>query len=144
MTFIAKSFAPVAVFAAVAFGVAGCHGQASGGTGYMPAATSALPAGQGGSAAMIEVDAKHKIKSTCGDRVHIVLLGFVDCKFQEKGFGGVFKVYNHTKGLVGITPSSGTKTTTFTITGLLAGKGSFLIKDQHGHHLKVRVHVTTI
>ena len=144
MTFIAKSFARVAVIAAISFAVAGCHGQAPGGTGYMPAGTAALPAASGEGAATIEFDAKQKIKSTCGNRVRIVLLGFVDCKFHEKGFGGTFKVYNHTKGLIGITPSSGTKATTFTITGLLVGKGSFLIKDQHGHHLRVRVHVTSI
>lgn len=145
MKFIAKSFAQVAAITAISFAVAGCHGQGPGTSGYVPASTSALPAAQGTALAPIAPDAKgHKIKSTCGDRIHIVLLGVVDCKFDEKGYGGVFKVYGHTKGLIAISPSSGTKATTFTVTGLLVGKGSFLIKDHRGNHLKVRVHVTTL
>jgi hypothetical protein len=145
MKFIMKSFAQVAVITAISFAVAGCHGQGPGASGYVPAGAGALPEAQTPGLAPISPDAKsHKIKSTCGERIHIVLLGVVDCKFNEKGFGGTFKVYDHTKGLIAISPSSGTKATTFTVTGLLVGKGSFLIKDQRGNHLKVRVHVTTI
>jgi hypothetical protein len=83
-----------------------------------------------------------KIDSSCGDRVHIVLLGIVDCKFDEKNYDGNFKVTVQTKGLISISPSHGTKDTKFTVTALLVGRGYFLVKGSKGVSLKVRVHVT--
>jgi hypothetical protein len=129
--------------AALLLSAAACHSQSPGSSGYVPTSTSSLPGARNGDTS--DMGAKdNDIKSTCGDRVHIVLLGFVDCKFKETGYDGRFRVFNHTKGLVGISPSSGTSATTFTITGLILGRGAFLIKDHRGNHLLIRVHVTTL
>jgi hypothetical protein len=125
---------------ALSLSAVACHGQAAGSTGYVPTTATGLsvPSGDAG----IDNAAKGSITSTCGDRVHIVLAGFIDCRFKEKGYAGILKIYNHTKGLVGISPSSGTTKTKFTITGLVVGRGSFLVKDHRGNDLKVRVRVT--
>ena len=61
---------------------------------------------------------------------------------KRKGTAETLPRLNHTKGLVGITPSKGTKDTTFTVTGLIVGKGYFLVRDSHKNTLKVKVRVT--
>ena len=84
-----------------------------------------------------------KIISSCGKHVHIVIAGIVDCKFREPGYGGgTFTLTNDTKGIVVISPSSGTKSTTFTILGALLGSGHFVVKDAKGRELRVTVKVT--
>lgn len=115
-------------------GLSACGGANSGYESYTPSAqvVSEQPAR----------DAKSPIHSTCGTHIHIVVAGFVDCKFREKGYGGNFSVLNHTKGLVSISPNKGTKDTTFTVTGVLAGRGYFLVRDRHKNELTVKVRVT--
>jgi hypothetical protein len=125
----------------ISMSLAGCHGGTpSGSTSYLPAGVSSA------ANSIVNPDRKRpvKIDSSCGKHVHIVLLGFVTCKFKERGYGskGIFRLYNHEKGLIGISPEKGDQTTAFTITGILVGKGSFLVRDTHGHHLAVRTRVT--
>jgi hypothetical protein len=109
-----------------------CSGQSSNAT-YVPPATTTS------SAVALKGDA---IKSTCGKRIHIVIAGIIDCKFSEQGYGGNFKVYNKTKGIILITPNHGTKDTVFTVIGLAIGRGSFLVKDHQGNELIIKVRVT--
>jgi hypothetical protein len=111
-----------------------CGGAPSGNQGYVP------PSSAG--AAFVLPDKKESITSTCGKRIHILVAGFVDCKFKEKGYGGNFKVTNAFKGLISISPDKGNKDTAFTVTGLVVGKGYFLVRDTHKNSLKVRVRVT--
>ena len=117
-----------------AVGLAACGGGRTGYESYTPSGVAPL--------AQLAPDKKASIASTCGTKIHMVIGVFVDCKFKEKGYGGNFTILNHTKGLVGITPSKGTKDTTFTVTGLLVGKGYFLVRDSHKNTLKVKVRVT--
>ncbi len=127
---------------ALSIAMVACHGQSPGSAGYIPTSSSALSAPQAG-AGLNAPDAKRKIVSTCGDHVHIVLLAIVDCKFRERGYGaGTFTLTNHTKGIVVISPSSGTKATTFTILGAILGSGNFVVKDTKNRELKVTVRVT--
>ena len=121
-----------------------CHGQSPGSSGYIPTNSTALSVPQGG-AGLVTPDAKHKVQivSTCGKHVHIVLLGILDCRFREQGYGdGTFTLTNDTKGIVVITPMSGTRSTKFTILGALLGSGHFVVKDTKGRQLKVTVKVT--
>jgi hypothetical protein len=118
--------------AVLSLGLAACAGSSPTSSAYVPANISRI----------LAPDAKEVIHSSCGDRVHIVLLGFVDCRFNEKNYGGNFKITIATKGLVSIDPKKGTKDTKFTVTGLLVGKGYFLIRDDRKNTLKVRVRVT--
>jgi hypothetical protein len=139
---LSSKYLLIAACAAVTFSVVGCQGGSPGGAaGYTPASSASLPAPAG-----ILPDKKHKgdIDSSCGKRIKIVLLGFVDCKFNAPDYGGNFKVYNHTQGLIGITPETGTKDTTFTVTGLLIGKGSFMVRDHRGQMLKIKVSVSLL
>ncbi|HEY1883802.1 MAG TPA: hypothetical protein VGG51_12255 [Candidatus Cybelea sp.] len=118
----------------------GCHGSApAGGTGYLPADVSSAA----GSIVNPDKNRGIQIESSCGKRVHIVLLGSVSCKFKERGYAkGVFKLYNREKGLVSVSPDKGTEKTTFTVSGLLVGRGSFLVRDNRGHHLAVHTRVS--
>lgn len=128
--------------AAVAFSLTmvACHGQTPGSSSYIPTNATALSAQSGSGVASPDV---RKIISSCGKHVHIVLLGIVDCKFREAGYGdGTFTLTNDTKGIVVISPSSGTKATTFTILGAVLGSGHFTVKDAKGRHLSVTVKVT--
>lgn len=134
-----------AAAAALSAGMAACHGQLPGST-YVPAGSTALSVPQAG-AGLAAPDKKKKKKveivSSCGNHVHIVIAGIVDCKFREQGYGnGTFTLTNDTKGIVVITPMSGTRATTFTILGALIGSGYFEVKDSNGHVLKVTVKVT--
>ena len=107
----------------------------------MPAASTAVSAPQPAGFAAPDKK-KVKIVSSCGDRVRIVVLGILDCKFKEAGYGdGVFTLKNNTKGIIVITPMSGTKATTFTILGAVIGSGSFTVTDTKNHSLRVRVKV---
>lgn len=115
-------------------GVTACGGGAPGSTGFTPSGASGF--------AQLAPDKKRDIDSTCGTKIHIVVGGFLDCKFKEKGYGGNFTILDHTKGLVGISPTKGTKDTTFVVTGLLVGKGYFLVRDKQKNALKVKVRVT--
>jgi hypothetical protein len=129
--------------AAFSISMVACHGQSPGSSGYVPTGSPALSVPQAG-AGLAAPDAKHKIKivSSCGKHVKIVLLGILDCKFKEQGYGdGTFTLKNDTKGIVVITPSSGTQDTTFTILGALVGSGHFQVKDTRGHSLRVSVRV---
>jgi hypothetical protein len=83
------------------------------------------------------------IRSSCGHRIHVVVLGIVDCRFHESGYGNAtFTLHDHTNGLVIISPTQGNKTTTFTITGAVVGNGFFTVKDGKGNKVRVRVRVT--
>lgn len=120
-------------------GVAACHGAPTGGTGYVPVSSSAV------APQAILPDGKKSdgdIHSTCGKRLHIVLLAIVDCRFKENGYNGQFNIINKTNGIVTISPMSGDSSTVFTILGALVGSGKFVVKDQKGHNLKLKVRVT--
>jgi hypothetical protein len=128
---------------AVAFSLTmvACHGQTPGSSSYLPTSSVAPTSELSGAAAPDHV--KKKIVSSCGDHVHIVLAGIVDCKFRERSYGdGTFTLTNNTKGIVILTPMSGTKSTTFTILGALLGSGYFTVKDAKGRELRVTVKVT--
>lgn len=135
-------------FAAGAIGLSltmvACHGQSPGSSGYIPSNSTTLSVPQAG-AGLAAPDAKRKVEivSSCGKHVHIVLLGIVDCRFREKGYGnGTLTITNDTQGIVVISPMSGTQSTKFTILGALVGSGHFTVKDSKGRQLKVKVKVT--
>jgi len=117
-----------------------CHGQSPGSSGYIPTNSSAFSAPQ---ARLAALDEEREIISSCGKHVHIVLAGIVDCKFREPDYGdGTFTLTNDTKGIVVISPMSGTKSTTFTILGAVLGSGHFVVKDAKDRELRVTVKVT--
>jgi hypothetical protein len=144
MRFNLKRSGLTAAAAALSASMVACHGQSPGST-YVPSGSTALSIPQTG-AGLLAPDKKKKkveIVSSCGQHVHIVIAGIVDCKFREQGYGdGTFTLTNDTKGIVIITPMSGTRATTFTILGALIGSGYFEVKDTRGHVLKVTVKVT--
>lgn len=123
---------------ALILGAVACHGAPTGGTGYVPVSNSAAAP----QAILPDGKASGDIRSTCGKRLHIVLLAIVDCRFKENGYNGQFNIVNKTNGIVTISPMSGDSSTVFTILGAVIGSGSFVIKDQKGHHLKLKVRVT--
>lgn len=124
------------IVAATLYAVAltACGGGTPGSENFTPSGAASL--------LQLAPDKKAAIASTCGTKIHVVVAAFIDCKFKEKGYGGNFTILNHTKGLVGISPSKGTKDTTFVVTGLLVGKGYFLVRDSHKNTLKIKVRVT--
>ena len=125
MRFNLERFGLAAGAVAFSLTMAACHGQSPGNAGYAPTSSSALSAPQAG-LGLGSPDSKRKIVSSCGDHVHIVLAAIIDCKFRERGYGsGTFTLDNHTKGIVIISPSSGTKATTFTILGAVLGQRKF-------------------
>src|ERR1700744_1472137 len=103
----------------LAIAAAGCQGGAPSNAAYMPTSTGAAPAISTSGMALPDKKNKPKIVSSCGQHIKIVLLGIVDCRFHEQGYSGSFTITNNTNGLIGITPMTGDKKTTFTITGLL-------------------------
>lgn len=138
MRYMPRSFGILAAAAALSLTLAACNSQSPGNLGYMPSGASSLPAAHGGSIGPDTV----VIKSTCSSHIHIILAGFVNCQFSEKNYSGVFHVFNHTHGLVGISPTKGTSSTVFTVTALLVGRGAFLVRDRRGKHtLIIRVKV---
>jgi hypothetical protein len=129
---------------AIAFSLtmAACHGQMPGSSGYIPPSSSTSSTTEIGSG-VAAPDTKHRIISSCGKHVNIVLLGIVDCRFREPGYGdGTFTLPNHTNGIVVISPSSGTRSTKFTILGAVLGSGYFTVKGAKGRKLRVTVKVT--
>ncbi len=145
MTFNLKRISITAGAAALSLSVVACHGQSPGGSGYVPPASTSFSAAQQSTGFATPDKKKEKIEivSSCGKHVRIVLLGIIDCKFREENYGdGTFTLTNNTNGIVVISPSSGTRATTFTILGAVLGGGNFVVKDKKGHHLKVRVRVT--
>jgi hypothetical protein len=133
----------VAGAATLVLGAVACHGASPSGTGYVPVGASSIVAPQAnGAGAALPDRVSGDIDSTCGNRLHIVLLGIVDCKFKEKGYDGNFNIFNKTKGIVTISPSSGNSDTTFTILGAVIGRGAFFVRDKDRHHLILRVKVT--
>lgn len=127
---------------AVAFSLSmvACHGQMPGGPSYIPTNSTAASAALG----LDSPDhSKRKIISSCGQHVHIVLAGLVNCKFREPGYkDGTFNITNDTQGIVIITPGSGNRATAFTILGAVLGNGYFEVKDAKGRQLRVTVKVT--
>lgn len=111
-----------------------CQGRSSSTSGYVPVGTNvATPE-------MMQA----KIISSCGTKIRIVLLGSVECRFHENNHPlRVFTLVNHTSGLVSISPSSGTKLTTFTVTAILLGSGYFTVKDTDGNQLNVKLEIVT-
>jgi hypothetical protein len=84
------------------------------------------------------------IKSSCGKKINIHLLGVVTCQFSEVGFeDGTYTIdSSHLSGFASITPGQGTRQTQFTVTGLVEGGGYFIV---HGaRNLRVQVLVTTL
>lgn len=132
--------------AALLIAVVACHGSPADNSAYVPNSGTNLDAPQAagrGNAAAIAEAKRGEIVSSCGRRIHIVIAGILDCKFHEKGYGDrMFRLEDHTAGIILISPSKGNKATTFTITGLVAGEGYFKVKDKRHHHIKVRVKVT--
>ena len=70
---------------------------------------------------------------------HILIAGLVDCKFSEDGYNGDFSVANDTNGIVLVTPSTGAKSTTFTIVGLVIGSGKLVWSDSKGNKFNMKV-----
>jgi len=83
----------------------------------------------------------HPIISSCGEHVHIIVLGIVGCRFHEYGYGdGQFTIHNDTNGVIVIYPSSGNNKTTFSILGAVKGSGDFVVASKN-QSLEVHVHV---
>lgn len=141
MSFNPKSLTIIAGIAALSLSVIGCNGQVPGNTGYVPTSTNAaslIDSGVGADHHKKKID----IESNCGSVLRIVIAGLVNCKFHEKGYNGSFTVANDTKGIVLVTPSSGPRTTPFTIVGLVLGTGKLVWSDSNGKKFNMRVRVT--
>jgi hypothetical protein len=132
----------ILALAVLALSAAGCQGGSPSSAQYTPTSTGAAPSILTGGTVSLDKKKKAKIVSSCGDHIKIVVLGILECKFHESGYTGTFNITNNTNGLVGISPNSGDKDTTFTITALLVGSGYFLVEDKNGTKLKVFVKVT--
>lgn len=136
----------VSVPAALLTAVVACHGSSADNSAYVPQSSTGLAAIQAAAddrtdAALPEAK-KDRIVSSCGRHVHIVVAGILDCRFHEKGDRDAkFRVENHTVGIILISPSEGTRATTFTITGLVAGNGYFSVKGKRHDRIKVEVRV---
>jgi hypothetical protein len=128
--------------AALSLGLMACHGSPSGGTAYMPASTGASAGGANFGVTPAREE-RGEVTSTCGKHIHIVVAGFVRCRFWDAGYGHAkFTLDDHTNGLILISPKTGGRHTPFTITGVLVGSGYFIAKDNFGHSLKVTVVVS--
>jgi hypothetical protein len=127
--------------AVLALSAAGCQGGSPSSAQFTPTSTGAAPSILTGGTVSLDKKKKAKIVSSCGDHIKIVVLGIVECKFHESGYNSTFNITNNTNGLIGISPNSGDKDTTFTITALLVGSGYFLVEDKNGTKLKVFVKV---
>jgi hypothetical protein len=135
----------VLAVAILALTAAGCQGGGpSSATQLMPASTGAAQSVTTGGTFGSDMKQKPQIISSCGKHIKIVLLGIMNCRFHEVKYDGDFTITNHTNGLIGITPTSGDKTTTFTITGLILGSGYFLVQDTNKTKLKVFVKVISV
>ena len=126
---------------ALSLGLTACHSGSSAGTPFVPQ-SSAVSQSQ----VPLNVSPDHGqrgvIVSSCGTHIRIKIAGILNCRFREYGYhDGKFRLDNDTRGLILISPHSGDKHTTFTITGLVVGSGHFTVKDDMGHHLNVHVRV---
>jgi hypothetical protein len=130
--------------AVLALSAAGCQGGSPSSAQYTPTSTGAAPAIRTTGTVSPDKKKKAKIISSCGDHIKIVILGIMECRFHESNYNGKFNITNDTNGLIGISPNSGDKGTTFTITGLVLGSGYFLVEDKNGTKLKVYVKVITV
>jgi hypothetical protein len=136
------------VAVALALGLAACHGQSSGvipssSTAQAVAPSTSMTQAVTPQAAIPFDENEHGIRSSCGRHINIVVAGILDCRFHELGYGnGVFTISNHYSGIFTITPSSGTRATTFTALGVLVGSGYFTVTDTRGHRAKITVSVT--
>jgi hypothetical protein len=142
MTFI-KTIALAAGTAALALGVAACHGQSPSSPSYIPTSSTELSAPQGAGAENLG-RIRSPIISLCGNVIKIKLLGTVHCKFREKGYNGVFKLFNHVPGLLDLKPIIGDQKTNFLLGGLALGDGFFLVKDLRHHLLLVHVRIVLL
>jgi hypothetical protein len=118
--------------AALSLILAACHDGSSGTAPYLPASSTSFQ--QAGD-----------IRSSCGLHIRIVLAGIVNCRFREIGDrNAVFTLKNDTHGLILISPTTGSRHTVFTITGLVIGSGHFTVHAGNGrtHRLVVTVRVT--
>ena len=145
MTFNLKRIGVTAGAAAFSLSMVACHGQSPGAR--LRAHSIDRPSAPQPGMSLATPDKKREkieIVSSCGKHVRIVLLGILDCKFKEENYGdGKFTLKNDTKGIIVITPTSGTRATTFTIAGAVIGSGSFVVTDaKKKHSLRVRVKVT--
>ena len=125
---------------ALSFGAAACHGASPSGTPFVPQSSA------GSQSLPLDISPDHGprgvIVSSCGTHIRIKVAGILNCRFREYGYrDGAFRLDNDTHGLVLISPDSGNKHTTFTITGLVVGSGFFTVSDSMHHHLKVHVRV---
>ncbi|HET6277036.1 MAG TPA: hypothetical protein VFE16_13995 [Candidatus Cybelea sp.] len=128
--------------ASLSLSVVACRGGgAPGSSSYVPAGSTSVS--QDGDTGGATPDREGRISSTCGRHIHVVIAGIVDCRFHERGYGdGKFTLHDHTKGIILIGPLEGSRKTKFTITGAVAGRGFFVVRDTHGNYLVVRVRVT--
>lgn len=138
MRFSFKSLGLAAAAATLSLSTVACHGQYPSGSGYMPTDTTPLSASQG----IEPLHKKGEIQSGCGHHMNVIIAGIVDCRFREKGYTGTFTIDNRERGIVGVSPSSGTQDTTFTIVGLVSGNGYFLVRDTTGNKYKIAVTVS--
>ncbi len=76
--------------------------------------------------------------------IKIKLLGTVYCRFREKGYNGIFKLFNHVPGLLELKPLLGNEKTNFLLGGLALGDGFFLVKDLRHNFLKIRVRIVLL
>jgi hypothetical protein len=84
-----------------------------------------------------------EILSSCGRRIHVIVAGIVNCHFRLGGDrDATFTLIDHTHGLILISPTTGNRTTKFTITGVLVGSGYFIVRSDNDRRLRVRVRVT--
>jgi len=132
-----------AASAALSLSIVACHGQSSGSSGYVPTASTALSLPQTGGSAMVH-RSRFPIISLCGNVIKIKLLGTVHCKFREKGYNGIFKLFNHVPGILDLKPLLGNQDTDFLLGGLALGDGFFLVKDLRHQHLLIRVRVVLL
>jgi hypothetical protein len=141
MNFKCRSFNWAVLAAFISLSVTACSRSSPSSSAYVPPGASNVSQGVGAGAA--SPNRVGRISSTCGRHIHILVAGLVDCRFHERGYGdGKFTIHDHTKGLIVITPLEGTRNTKFTITGVLVGRGFFVVRDTRGNYLVVRVRVT--
>jgi hypothetical protein len=130
-----KRIALAAGVAALSLGMAACHGQSPASSSYIPTSVAPLSASQGGG--MEDLSRRGSpIISLCGNVIKIKILGTVHCRFKEKGYSGIFKLFNHVPGLLDLSPLLGDAKTNFLLGGLGLGNGFFVVKDLR-HNLKI-------
>ncbi|HVR45611.1 MAG TPA: hypothetical protein VMT95_03050 [Candidatus Binatia bacterium] len=125
--------------------LAACHGASSGSAPYLP--SSGMSSRQSLDRGIVpNGEEQGELFSSCGDHIRIVLAGIVNCRFHEVGGSqkDVFTLKNDTQGLILISPLSGNRNTTFTITALVFGSGHFTVKDGKGDRLVVTVRVSLL